>query len=212
MLAAVVLAAGASTRMGRPKALLEWGGQSFLRRVVGLAEGCGCAPIVVVEGAIALPGAELGSARRTHNERWSKGQLSSLQAGLSALSASGSGSEGSEGTEGTEGSEGTEVSGVMVLAIDRPRVLPATCRALAQAHARAPNRIWQPAHAGRRGHPIVYPRALFSALLGLPCDEGPRSWLRSPTIDALRSSVEVSDPGILENFDRPGDLLRLSDG
>lgn len=198
MLAAVVLAAGASTRMGRPKALLEWGGQSFLRRVVGLASGCGCAPIVVVEGAIELPGAELGSARRAHNEKWSKGQLSSLQAGLSALSASAS-----------EVSEVSEVSGVMVLAIDRPRVLPATCRALAQAHARAPERIWQPAHAGRRGHPIVYPRALFPALLGLPSDEGPRSWLRSPTIDALRSTVEVSDPGIFENFDRPGDLLRL---
>lgn len=203
MLAALVLAAGASTRMGRPKALIEWDGQSFLRRVVGLAEGCGCAPIIVVEGAIELPGAELGTACRTHNDRWSKGQLSSLQAGLAALSAAVSGV--------SEVSEVSEVSGVMVLAIDRPRVLPSTCRALAQAHERAPERIWQPAHEGRRGHPIVYPRALFPALLGLPSEEGPRSWLRSPTIDALRSAVEVSDPGIFDNFDRPGDLLQLRD-
>jgi len=189
----VVLAAGASTRMGRPKALIEWQGQSFLRRVIGLAEGCGCAPIVVVEGAIELPDAELGPASRARNDRWSQGQLSSLQVGLAALS---SGAE--------------EVSGVMVLAIDRPRVRLATCRALAEAHQRAPERIWQPALEGRRGHPIVYPRGVFAALAGLPSEEGPRSWLRSPAIEALRSSVDIADRGVFDNFDRPEDLLRLS--
>ncbi len=175
--------------MGRPKALIEWRGQSFLRRVVSLAEACACRPIIVVEGAIPLPDAELGSALRVVNEEWSKGQLSSLQRGLAALSE--------------------DISGVMVLAIDRPRVGLETCKTLAAAHRRESDAIWQPAVHRRRGHPILYPRRVFEELVALPSDEGPRSWLRSPKIEALRRSVEVQDPGIFENFDRPQDLSRL---
>ena len=118
-LAAVVLAAGASTRMGRPKALIGWRGQTFLRRVVGLAEAAGCAPIVVVEGALTLPEAELGPAIRALNRSWSEGQLSSLQVGLRGLTST----------------VGPGCSGVMVLAIDRPRVAAATCRALREYRA-----------------------------------------------------------------------------
>jgi CTP:molybdopterin cytidylyltransferase MocA len=189
-LAAIVLAAGASTRMGRPKALLEWRGQTFLRRVVGLAEAAGCAPIVVVGGAVELPPAEFGPARLVVNKTWSRGQLSSLQTGLAALA-------------------GTDARGVMVLTIDRPRIAAATCQALAEARAREPSAIWQPAIGERRGHPILYPCDLFAELAALPTTEGPRAWLRSPALAARRRSLAVDDLGIFDNFDRPEDLASL---
>ena len=97
----------------------------------------------------------------------------------------------------------------MVLTIDRPRILPSTCQALAAAHRREPWAIWQPATCSRRGHPIIYPRELFAELLALPSAKGPRDWLRSPKIDRKRRSLEVQDAAIFENFDRPADLHNL---
>jgi len=214
-LAAIVLAAGASSRMGRPKALLEWRGQSFLRRVIALAETSSCAPIIAVEGAIRLPASELGSAVRIVHTTWSNGQLSSLQAGLTAvldrIDHTTNNKHTAPGRAQTtiESLNTVSITGVMVLAIDRPRILPSTCQALAAAHRREPKAIWQPATETRRGHPIIYPSLLFAELLALPSTEGPRDWLRSPRIDAHRRYLQVTDAGIFENFDRPGDLTGL---
>lgn len=190
-LAAVVLAAGAGTRMGAPKALLRLGGRSFVRRAIALAEAAGAAPIVAVAGAVPLPPAELGSARAVVNTDWPKGQMSSLQVGLAAIA-------------------GAAPDGVLVLTVDRPHVAPATVVALAEAHRGDPSAIWQPALAGRRGHPILYPGDLIAALRELASDEGPRAWLRSPAIAGRRRELAVDDPAILENIDTPGDLRRLT--
>ncbi|HFE44637.1 MAG TPA: hypothetical protein ENJ18_03965, partial [Nannocystis exedens] len=176
-LAAIVLAAGASSRMGRAKALIKWHDQSFLRRVIGLAEASSCTPIVVVQGAIALPARELGPALRVVHTGWSNGQLSSLQAGLTAILDRTDDSNDTDHTSDTnhissinhtnrtsgqgpdthyptthDSAEATSnsryadsITGVMVLTIDRPRILPSTCQALAAAHRREPWAIWQPA-------------------------------------------------------------------
>lgn len=186
--AAVVLAAGASTRMGAPKALLEWGGRTFLRRVIDLAAAAGCAPIVAVAGAIRLPRAELGAAIEVVNETWSEGQLSSLQVGLRAIAGA---------------------PAALVLTVDRPHVRPSTIAALLAGHAADPTAIWQPAHGGRRGHPILYPGDLLPAIVTLPAALGPRSWLGSPAIAARRREVAVDDPAVLDNVDTPADLARL---
>jgi molybdenum cofactor cytidylyltransferase len=182
--AAIVLAAGASTRMGRPKALLVHRGRSFVRCAVDLAAGCD--PIVVVTGAVDLADLDLGPALRVHNPTWPQGQLSSLQRGLAALA---------------------DPPGLLVLTVDRPHVRPATVAALLAAFAGDPAGVWQPAHAGRRGHPIVYPASLVSALRGLPADASPRDLLgRHPH---LRRSLDVDDPAVLDNLDRPADLEHL---
>lgn len=190
--AAVVLAAGASTRMGTPKQLLETDGRSFVRAVIELARAAECAPVVVVRGAVALPPEALRGVVARENPNWHKGQLSSLQVGLAALADA-----------------GVQPSGVLVLTVDRPHVRPATARLLVRAHERFPKAILQPEHEGRRGHPILYPAAVIPALRALPDSNSPRQLLALPAVARMRRGVAVDDPAVLDNIDTPEDLARL---
>ena len=183
--AAVVLAAGGSTRMGRPKALLEYKGRSFVACAVELATRAGCAPIVVVTGAVELADQGL-AARLVHNDRWQYGQLGSLQRGLAALE---------------------DPAGVLVLTVDRPHLRVPTVVTLVAAFRTAPQFSWKPAHAGRRGHPVIYPRSLLPALMALPASADPRELLRAH--EAVRRAVAVDDPAVHDNIDSPADLERL---
>jgi molybdenum cofactor cytidylyltransferase len=183
-----VLAAGASTRMGQPKALLRWRGQTFVEHVLASARAAGCSPTVVVQGAVELP--KLTGAVLVHNLAWEAGQLASLQCGIAAL-------------------EPATVSGVLVLTVDRPHVGVATVAALVEAHRRDPTLVWQPALEGRRGHPIVFPKDVVRAISMLPSGASPRAVLRRPEVEARRRQLEVSDPAVLDNLDRPEDLARL---
>ncbi len=192
--AAIVLAAGASTRMGEPKALLQWRGESFLRHTVRLAEEAGCGPIVVVSGAVRLPPAQLGDATLQHNESWSNGQLSSLHCGLRWLA-----------------NNASPEQAALVLTVDRPHVRADTVAALIAAHRRAPRGAYQPAHEGARGHPILYPAFMRQVLLALPArgSNSPRDLFLLPEVGELRREVAVDDPAVLENIDTPEDYRRL---
>lgn len=187
-LAALVLAAGEGSRMGRPKATILWRGRSFARHAVALAEAAGCAPIVVVSGAVRLTAADLGSAEQVWNEGWSQGPTSSLRRGLEALPRGRS---------------------VLLLTVDRPHLRPDTALALAAAAREAPTAIWQPVHEGRRGHPILYPADLVPILLALPLATSPRELLARPEISARRRLLPTADPAVLDNIDHPEDLSRL---
>jgi len=183
--AAIVLAAGASTRMGQPKALLEFHGRSFVRCAVELAQRAGCAPIVVVTGAVDLADQDL-PVLLVHNPTWPQGQLGSLQRGLAALD---------------------DPAGVLVLTVDRPHLAVATVVTLVAASRTSPQFSWQPLHNGRRGHPVIYPRSLLPLLAALPPTADPRELLRSH--EELRRTITVDDPAIHDNLDSPGDLARL---
>lgn len=188
-LAAIILAAGASTRMGAPKAQLVYRGRTFLRSLIELAEAAQCAPILAVSGATRLDPAALAPALEVYNETWPLGQLSSLQVGLAALPAAS--------------------SGALVLTVDRPHLALATLTALAAAHADDPAAIWLPACRGRRGHPILYPSACFAELRSLAPADGPRAWLRRQAEAGRCRERPVDDPAIFENIDTPADLQRL---
>ncbi|MEM6293649.1 MAG: nucleotidyltransferase family protein [Myxococcota bacterium] len=183
--AAVVLAAGASSRMGRPKALIEWRGRPFFMHCSARASDAGCAPVVVVWGATALPE---GAASLVHNPTWWDGPLSSLQAGLRAVVPSGP-------------------SAVLVLTVDRPHVQADTLEQLLAAHAAAPAHVVQPEYERRRGHPIVLPASLLNDVLALP----PTDTLRSVVgrSDVVRTFVHVEDAAVRDNLDTPDDLRRL---
>ena len=189
-IAAVVLAAGASTRMGAAKALLVWRGQPFVAHSIALARAVGAAPIVVVEGAHAIPDELLGAALRVKNEAWSLGPLGSLQAGLRVALAD-------------------DPQAVLVLSVDRPHVAAKTVVALVAAHLREPSCVWQPSCNGKHGHPIVWPLDLAQRVLALQIDATPRDVLGAPDVEPRRRYVEVADTAVLDNIDAPDDLERL---
>ncbi len=188
-LRAVVLAAGASRRMGHPKAHARWGGKTFLACCTDAGRAAGATAIVVVGGALKLgdEARALGVAYH-HNAGWDRGPLSSLQAGLAELDLR------------------MGPGPTLVLSIDRPHLRLETLRRLSAAVADAPDSIWQPAVGGRRGHPIVWPADLCAALCQLPPTATPRHLLARPEIAARRRSVAVADPAIHENLDTPSDV------
>lgn len=148
--AAVLLAAGASTRMGRPKPLLEFEGETFLDRQLRLYSGC-CRSVLTVLGfaaeTIAAGLREPGEAVFVLNPRPERGQLSSLQCGLRALPA-------------------CEV--FFFLPIDAPGVRMNTLTTLLAACASSPNALLAvPRHGGRHGHPVLARAALIAEFLAL---------------------------------------------
>jgi molybdenum cofactor cytidylyltransferase len=190
-IAALILAGGASRRMGRPKARLELAGRSFVVRGVDLVRAAGCAPVVVVDGAHRLDPAEVAGAELVHNAAWEQGPLSSLQLGLRrALELE------------------PALAGLLVHHVERPRVAPETVRELITGLRREPECVWQPSHGGRSGHPLLWPQSLFAALLELdPEHQSARTLVRSPA--ARRRKLELDDPGVLDNVDTPEELAQL---
>ncbi len=190
VIAAVVLAAGASTRMGRCKALVDWNGLTFVAHCVQLAKHVACDPIVVVEGAHAL-GDVTRDAHKATCERWREGPLASLQCGLASVRVL------------------APERGVLVLTVDRPHVRSDTVASLVASYEREPACVWQPIHHGVHGHPIVYPPHVVAELLVLSRGSTPRDLLRSHAVASLRRFLEVDDRAVLDDLDTPDDLIRL---
>jgi CTP:molybdopterin cytidylyltransferase MocA len=195
-LAGVILAGGSSRRMGRPKAALELDGEPFVARIARLMADSGVAPRVVVAGEhardtwAALPAS--GDVVPLSNPAPDRGQLSSLAIALRWLLE-----------------RAPECAGALVALVDHPAVAAGTYRALHAAFAGAapPAAIFLPTHRGRRGHPVVFARALWSELLGLPDSAGARAAVRADPARVVE--VPVDDPGILRDVDTPADLADL---
>jgi molybdenum cofactor cytidylyltransferase len=185
MIHAIVLAAGASGRMGAPKALLPIAGSTFVGHILGVLESSGITDITVVLGAGAediRPELPLFRGRVVVNERWEEGQLSSLAAGLGII-------------------EDTSSSGALVWPVDRPLVSRATIAALLDAFRKHTSKIVVPCCAGRRGHPVIFPARYFQELLTAQGDAGARQILRDHPEAVLE--VETSEEGVLVNIDTP---------
>ncbi len=182
--AAIILAAGASVRMGQPKAYLRWGNRTFLEHLI--ARAASCHPIIVVAGAHPLdPG---GLVRLVHNANWPDGPFSSLQSGA-AMVAPG--------------------TGALVLTVDRPHVQPTTIDRLLHAHRSDPTGVIQPAYRGARGHPVLLPADLVRRLPAELPTSTLRDLLRQDDVSGRRVAIEVDDPAVLDNLDRAEDLVRL---
>lgn len=185
--AAIVAAAGLSTRMGSCKQLLRLGGKTALARCLETLLAAGIKEIVVVVGVLGeLVAVEAGRfpARVVVNDNPAGDMASSVRTGRAALRA------------------GT--GGVVVALCDYPLVLPATVASLLETHAADPDRIVIPSHGGRRGHPPLFPRPVLEELLeGMTL----RDLVRSDQ-SRLRY-VEVDDPGILCDMDTMEDYRKL---
>jgi CTP:molybdopterin cytidylyltransferase MocA len=159
MIAAVVLAAGASTRLGERKQLLKLAGETLLERAVRVARQAGCSPVVVVLGAAyeeILGRSQLGDAITVINTEWAEGMASSIRLGVRTL-----------------GFVAKDARGVVLMACDQPAVTAAhLCALMASGEVRAS------AYAGRRGVPAYFPASTFAELVQLRGDQGARELLR----------------------------------
>ncbi|MBU0551597.1 NTP transferase domain-containing protein [Myxococcota bacterium] len=170
-MAGLILAGGASSRMGQPKALLRLDGQTFAARLTDLFLAARLDPVILVVGrhwAEIAAEAPLG-ARLVRAEGWRGGMRASLRAGLSALSAP---------------------CPVILTHVDRPCLRLSTLLALRAAVGESP---WVATHAGQPGHPVRLPAGRLTRLL--MSDDVP---LRALLSDARR--LPVRDPGVLLNL------------
>lgn len=188
--AAVILAAGGSTRLGQPKQLLDWGGRPLLAHVADVALLARLGPVVAVLGCQAGEAREALGARPVQtvmNWRWQAGLSSSLQVGLAALPP--------------------EIEAAIFLQCDQPLVTANLLRSLISRFEETGRPIVYPEHGGRRGTPVLFARSLFSELAGVSGDEGGRAVIvRHPDEVA---TVEVSDPDMLSDIDTPDEYERL---
>ncbi|MDE2148579.1 MAG: nucleotidyltransferase family protein [Gammaproteobacteria bacterium] len=191
-IAAVLLAAGGSTRMApRHKLLLEIRGEPMVRVVARTALAAGLAPVVAVTGhrgravRAALAGLPLTCIANRH---WRTGIAGSIRAGLTALPA--------------------ECDGALLVLADMPLVSTAQLQRLCAAFA--PQRgasLCLPTHGGRYGNPVLWGRAHFPALRELTGDRGARSLFEANR--RHRIEVAMDDDGVLLDVDTPAALAAV---
>jgi len=192
MIAGIVLAAGRSRRMGRPKAFLRLDGRTFLERAVTALEAGGCEPVVVVAGprgdAASDETAEAASrlgARVARNPDGDSPQVASLRAGLRAL--------------------GDDAEAAVVTPVDIPRLDAAVVRALIAAFAANRCPVAQPFDGVRHGHPVLFARGVWGELMTDPLPDGARTVIHAHA--AGRAQVRV--PLLAADVDTPDDYRRL---
>lgn len=209
----IVLAAGASSRMGRPKALIAQGGSTFVGVVTSVLQAAGARPLLVVtreelaERVRAAIPASAGLVVNVHPER---GMLTSILVGLEAVTRG--------RIQGTDRLSDLDVRagggppspfpyrGFLLALVDQPQVSEPAVRALLQAFEGSPDRIVVPWRGDRRGHPIVIPADLVGELWSASPEEGARVVVRANAHRILK--VELQEDGPFLDFDTPQDLER----
>jgi len=186
VISAIVLAAGKSERMGRPKALLPFRGRTFLGNILDAISHTSIEDTFVVLGhhraeieqSLSLPSV-------VFNPNYEQGMITSFQAGIRALS--------------------WDASGAFLFLVDHPVVEPATMEAMIMNLA--PNRIVLPTFEGRRGHPVLFSSEVLEEILALPSTEGANIVVRKNPARIVE--VPVSTPGILVDIDTPEQFEKL---
>jgi molybdenum cofactor cytidylyltransferase len=183
MTAAVILAAGASTRLGQPKQLAMLEGETLLERAIRTALESGCSPIVVVLGANSahiLANTTLGNAVPAINDAWPEGMSTSIRLGIHTLQSIAPLSEGA-----------------ILMTCDQPSVTAPHLRALISAGEPSLT-ITASAYSGRRGVPAYFPAIAFPTLTQLQGDAGARTLLRdAPAIDLPHGELDIDTPADL---------------
>jgi molybdenum cofactor cytidylyltransferase len=190
---AIVLAAGASSRMGQSKALLRiHPDRTFLGRILRTLSDASLDPLIVVTREQLDLAAAWGDPRATEviqviNPDPSRGQLSSLICGLNALSDA--------------------PSAILVALVDVPLPKLESVRALIDAWLRTRAPLVRPVHRGLYGHPVIFGDALLTLLRDANPAEGAKPVVRAFTDRSV--AVEVDDPGVLRDVDTPEEYQRL---
>lgn len=187
MIAAVVLTGGKSERMGQPKALLRFQGQTFLERILGAIKDADIGQTAIVVGHHRTEiQAVFPEQPLVFNPDYNQGMSTSVKAGLKALPGGG-------------------IDGAGIFLVDHPMIDTATIAFLARELR--PGHIVLPIHQGRRGHPVFFAADLFPEILALGPDEGLNKVVRHRPERVIE--VPVSNPGVLQDIDTPEQFANL---
>ena len=193
--AGVILAAGASSRMGRDKALLPWRGGTFLSAAIRALQPVTDLVIVVTgaNGGELAPVVNANAGFMITNANPERGQFSSLQTGVQEVLNRGR-------------------DAAIITLVDRPAPGVATITQIKNEFLAAGNGIWAvvPEYLGKHGHPIVIGREMIGAFLDAPVSSSARDVEHS-----LQKHVRyllVADPLVTANVDTPEDFEKLTSG
>jgi len=194
MITAIILAAGKSKRMGRPKMLLPWQTGTVISEVISIYQKAGLDDILVVTGAAkeqvegAISHLNVGTV---FNNNFDDGEmLSSIQCGIRAVP--------------------DQSLAIMIGLGDQPQVQEGSVRMVCDAFRATKPDLIIPSCQMKRGHPWLVSRRLWSELLGLDAPQTTRSFLNSHKNDI--HYVNVDDEGILADLDTPEDYKRWQPG
>jgi molybdenum cofactor cytidylyltransferase len=225
-LAAVILSAGESSRMGSPKALVPFRGRTFLGHLLEVIRASKDEPVaqkpvaqssssrvensrtdqrIGVTRVVLGAGAEeirarlgLDPASVVINADWRSGQLSSIQAAIRSLSPAAVGAE-----------PGEDADGVMLFLVDHPLVSSQLVSALIRRFYESGKAIVLPTFQGHRGHPVIFARRLFAELLAADLTKGAREVVWAHADDVLETPTE--EEGVVMNLNDPEALRRAKE-
>jgi molybdenum cofactor cytidylyltransferase len=186
MIVAVVLAAGESSRMGRPKALLPIDGQTFIERIVAALKETRVGKVMVILGH----NAEEMRRRIEHlpveilvNPDYKLGQLSSLQVAIRHFEKE------------------ADCDGMLVHLVDHPYIDAKLVNIMIERFHAGGKLIVVPRHGNQRGHPVIFSRRLFAELLAAPVDQGAKAVVNAHRDDTLE--IDTQDSGVTVDIDTP---------
>lgn len=181
-IAAIVLAAGGSVRMGQPKQLLTIGGRPMVRRVAEAVCGTGLAQVVVVVGAGSAAVAQALAGLPVTivvNETWANGLSTSMRVGIRTLRP--------------------EIQAALIVLADQPALTADLLKTLVVRYHATGAPIVAPFFQGRRGNPVLFDRTLFPELLAIEGDQGGRALIGRYGQQMER--VDVNDAAVTMDID-----------
>jgi molybdenum cofactor cytidylyltransferase len=189
-IAAVVLAAGLSRRMGAPKLALPWGGTTIIRHVVDVLSESGLDQVLVVTGGAhaQVTAALHGTATRlAFNPDFENGEmLSSVQVGLRSLPS--------------------HISAALICLGDQPQIQTEVVRAVIDLYRTSASLLVVPSYRSRRGHPWLVASALWPAIWDLNPPDTLRLFLQTHAMHIHYCSVD--SPSVLVDIDTPEDYAQ----
>jgi molybdenum cofactor cytidylyltransferase len=192
MLAAAILAAGESKRMGQPKALVPFQGSTFVEHLIAATRHArvGITRVVLGAGAEGIRAQlKIDPTWIVVNLDWPKGQLSSIHAAIRSLPVG-------------------ATEGILVCPVDHPLISARLVADLIAAFDSSGKLIVLPKYGGRRGHPVIFRTGLYEELLAAPAEVGARQVVWNHATDVME--VETAEEGVILNLNDPEGLRRAS--
>jgi len=189
MIVAVILSAGESSRMGRPKALLPIDGVRFIDKIVTSLRLARIGKIMVVLGHNAAEMRQKISDLHVDlviNPDYKQGQLTSLRAAIRSIEAR---------------NDADRVDGILVHLVDHPYINTDLVNLMIERFYETKKLIVVPRYQNRRGHPVIFSRALFGELLAAPLDRGAKAVVHAHREDTLE--IDTNDEGAIIDIDTP---------